>query len=344
MDDLVKRLRDYADNPTEKGFVPISPKTLGEAAAALEVLHDPQKWMKWCDIRVLERAERAEAALESVVKERDHLRHQQVIHGWHPDVTYVDERVYEVMTEFNDDIGDIAAEVLALREQAEQLAKQRAEFEAELGRLTGKLCLICGAKEPCELDKSEMSPCTFDPHPIAAAQSLLRRAEQAESALARCKEDLEELRADNVEISRVALADKSAREAVVAELRIIVDAKRFDRKHFDDDTAFADWVQSRARHAIASPDVGGACPTCKLAGPYRWRSAIIKDGKSELCSDPWHDKPDVGGMVLVPREPTVEMVDAGLYAKRGADYTDHICHVWHDMLAAAGAVESGKGS
>lgn len=42
------------------------------------------------------------------------------------------------------------------------------------------------------------------------------------------------------------------RELSVAmrELRIIMDAKRFDRKHFDDDTGFADWVQSRARHAV----------------------------------------------------------------------------------------------
>jgi len=34
------------------------------------------------------------------------------------------------------------------------------------------------------------------------------------------------------------------------ELRNIVNAKRFDVEVFDDDTAFADWAQSRARHAI----------------------------------------------------------------------------------------------
>lgn len=34
------------------------------------------------------------------------------------------------------------------------------------------------------------------------------------------------------------------------ELRNIADAKRFDRERFDDDTSFADWAQSRARHVL----------------------------------------------------------------------------------------------
>lgn len=41
-----------------------------------------------------------------------------------------------------------------------------------------------------------------------------------------------------------------------AELRNIAKAKRFDRQHFDDDTAFADWAQSRARHASACSPPG----------------------------------------------------------------------------------------
>lgn len=36
------------------------------------------------------------------------------------------------------------------------------------------------------------------------------------------------------------------------ELRNIVNAKRFDRESFTSDTEFADWVQSRARHILAS--------------------------------------------------------------------------------------------
>lgn len=39
------------------------------------------------------------------------------------------------------------------------------------------------------------------------------------------------------------------------ELRNIADAKRFDRERFEDDTAFADWAQSRARYALG-PNVG----------------------------------------------------------------------------------------
>lgn len=38
----------------------------------------------------------------------------------------------------------------------------------------------------------------------------------------------------------------------VQELRNIVEAKRFDRERFDDDTAFADWAQSRGRHTLAA--------------------------------------------------------------------------------------------
>ena len=38
--------------------------------------------------------------------------------------------------------------------------------------------------------------------------------------------------------------------SVRAELRNIAEAKRFDRERFDDDMAFADWAQSRARHAL----------------------------------------------------------------------------------------------
>ena len=38
---------------------------------------------------------------------------------------------------------------------------------------------------------------------------------------------------------------------LLAELMNIANAKRFDRERFENDTAFADWAQSRARAAIA---------------------------------------------------------------------------------------------
>jgi hypothetical protein len=40
-------------------------------------------------------------------------------------------------------------------------------------------------------------------------------------------------------------------------LGFIANAKRFDKFHFDDDTAFADWVQSLARHVLAARLGGG---------------------------------------------------------------------------------------
>jgi len=46
-------------------------------------------------------------------------------------------------------------------------------------------------------------------------------------------------------------AEKDAEIARLrGELANIANARRFDREYFDDDTAFVDWAQSRARHAI----------------------------------------------------------------------------------------------
>jgi hypothetical protein len=53
---------------------------------------------------------------------------------------------------------------------------------------------------------------------------------------------------------------ESAGMAAIRELENIVKAKRFDRETFDDDTAFADWAQNRARHTLArcaASTVGG---------------------------------------------------------------------------------------
>lgn len=51
-------------------------------------------------------------------------------------------------------------------------------------------------------------------------------------------------------------AAKADAATLAIELKYIVDAKRFDRSVFDDDTSFADWVQSRARAAIAKGGAG----------------------------------------------------------------------------------------
>lgn len=49
-----------------------------------------------------------------------------------------------------------------------------------------------------------------------------------------------------------ALADTI--ERLVGELENIAKAERFNREKFDDDSAFADWVQSRARALLAELD------------------------------------------------------------------------------------------
>jgi hypothetical protein len=48
------------------------------------------------------------------------------------------------------------------------------------------------------------------------------------------------------------LAQPVEQTRALTELKNIAEAKRFNRDHFDDDTAFADWVQSRARHFLAA--------------------------------------------------------------------------------------------
>ena len=86
---------------------------------------------------------------------------------------------------------------------------------------------------------------------------------------------------------------ESAGMAAIRELENIVKAKRHDRSVFDDDTAFADWAQSRARHTLKECDPphdrrtlepwkatgmneqGHAdkmvryCPECGLIGPVK---------------------------------------------------------------------------
>ena len=43
---------------------------------------------------------------------------------------------------------------------------------------------------------------------------------------------------------------RDAMDTAVKELRNIVNAKRFDRPHFANDSCFADWAQSRAEYSL----------------------------------------------------------------------------------------------
>lgn len=55
------------------------------------------------------------------------------------------------------------------------------------------------------------------------------------------------------------LADGLQRDASEyrSELMNIAKAKRFNREYFDDDTAFADWAQSRARFTLGDAAISG---------------------------------------------------------------------------------------
>lgn len=61
------------------------------------------------------------------------------------------------------------------------IASALAASEKKVARLEGRMCLVCGAPEPC---KDAPDACTFDPSPIDAARAFLDRATAAE-ALAR---------------------------------------------------------------------------------------------------------------------------------------------------------------
>jgi hypothetical protein len=79
----------------------------------------------------------------------------------------------------------------------------------------------------------------------------------------------------------------------VCVLKFIANAKRFDRLHFDDNSAFADWAQSLARHALSTPaasqdvqasgevrqtvDAAAACD--ELANNIQWMKNV-SDGTS----------------------------------------------------------------
>ena len=49
-------------------------------------------------------------------------------------------------------------------------------------------------------------------------------------------------------------AERDALGWARVELANIVHAERFNKSHFPDDTEFADWAQSRARHQLAAID------------------------------------------------------------------------------------------
>jgi len=70
-----------------------------------------------------------------------------------------------------DSHDDLVEVVTALREE---LANRIPDFVR--GKL--KACLVCGAKEPCELKADPAAPCTFDPTPMELHKECQRLREE----------------------------------------------------------------------------------------------------------------------------------------------------------------------
>ena len=94
-------------------------------------------------------------------------------------------------------------------------------------------------------------------------------------------------------VEGAALTDE---RAAIEELRNIANAKRFDHEMFADDTEFADWAQSRARHTLvhvtapeSSVPMELNCPSC--AEPHvdigEWATRPHKTHQCQKCGREW---------------------------------------------------------
>jgi hypothetical protein len=86
--------------------------------------------------------------------------------------------------------------------------------------------------------------------------ALLKIYGKALTEIEALKADVAAMRANQkayVAIHAACFKATAERDALKAELENFVDAKRYDKDHFEDDSYFADWVQSRAAFAIKRP-------------------------------------------------------------------------------------------
>ena len=83
-------------------------------------------------------------------------------------------------------------EALATIQQLEaQLKSARHEAVRAFVHGEDKLCLVCGAKEPCELKDDPSSPCTFEPTPMELLRKVRELTVEKQQQAERIK-DLEE--------------------------------------------------------------------------------------------------------------------------------------------------------
>lgn len=69
-----------------------------------------------------------------------------------------------------------------------------AQLEAEWRTARHDLCLVCGAKEPCELKDDPSSPCTFEPTPmelLRKVRELAQEKQRLEAEVVRLKEEID---------------------------------------------------------------------------------------------------------------------------------------------------------
>lgn len=93
--------------------------------------------------------------------------------------------------------------VKRVRELEEKSVALRHEAIRDFINGKDKLCLVCGATEPCELKDDINKPCTFDPTPkelLTANQNLVKQVRESEQDATILRDDYRQLQADNARL------------------------------------------------------------------------------------------------------------------------------------------------
>ncbi len=127
-------------------------------------------------------------------EEASYLDHEKVMAAWDRWRAYIAKSGKGSLPRDDfESLFDGTQEVLTHGADAlDHLTAELARERETVARLEGRLCLICGAKEPCALSKDEMSPCTFDPSPIEAAQEFQRQLHEERAAREKAERELDE--------------------------------------------------------------------------------------------------------------------------------------------------------
>lgn len=143
----------------------------------------PERWCNECPLR--KRAARPSppptGELAELLARLDRIQHSPVCPGRFPNDfgelghCYCDKAVAIAAATF----------LRALVQERAALVAEVATMREEVTRLSGSMCLICGRSQPCDVAPEA---CTFDPHPVEAAQRFLQRAQAAEADLATMRE------------------------------------------------------------------------------------------------------------------------------------------------------------